>query len=271
MHKIFWVLCLILYPAIAGATNFEACIYDAKQNNKVTAATGYTLYKCEGSTAEKLSARPDECPAGNVRPPFASLNRNQTQLSDGLSATVKWTAGKCTGACELRSYDSKDATFTCEVRIYSDGTRPPDANPDPPPDRQTTDESRRRWPRLGIMRPPRYADRPGHAGRRAYRYRSPYYTDRARSLNRPPYYPERPDFRYYSGRRLNSNLRRDYSGPDYPPPNYSDRPYDPFPPPVYPDWPDFLDPPAPFTAPGWPEHPVPPENVPPRGVCGCWR
>ena len=123
MNRIFWVLCLTLYPAIASATNFDVCVNEAKANHNDTTADGYTSYKCEGTTAEKLSARPDEC-TGGAKPPLGRLIRKPNQLDDGFSLKLSWIAGKCGGSCEMRSYDSKDTTYLCEVRVYSDDVRP---------------------------------------------------------------------------------------------------------------------------------------------------
>jgi hypothetical protein len=123
MKKIFWILCLTLYPAIASATNFDVCVNEAKTNHNDTTAEGYTSYKCESTTAEKLSARPDEC-AGGPKPSLRSLTRKTRQLDDGVYMSLSWTAGKCAGSCETRSYDSKDTTYLCEVRVYGDEGRP---------------------------------------------------------------------------------------------------------------------------------------------------
>lgn len=119
-------LCLSLIPTVASATsNFDACIDDAKQAGSSITTDGYVSYRCEHATAEKLSARPDECPVGHVRPALESLARRQQQLDDGLLTTVTWTAGRCTGSCVMRSFDFKDTTYACEVRTYSRDVRPP--------------------------------------------------------------------------------------------------------------------------------------------------
>lgn len=123
MNRLFWVLCLALYPAIACATNFDVCVNEAKANHNDTAADGFTSYKCEGTTAEKLSARPDEC-TGGAKPPLGRLIRKSNQLDDGFYSKLSWTAGKCGGSCEMRSYDSQDTTYLCEVLVYSDDARP---------------------------------------------------------------------------------------------------------------------------------------------------
>jgi hypothetical protein len=127
MNKIFWILCFTLSPAIASATNFDLCVNEAKTNHAETAEAGYTVYKCEGMTAEKLAARPDEC-AGGAKPLLRSLSRKVQQFDDGLYAIMSWTAGKCTGSCKTRSYDSRDTNYLCEVRIYGDGGPPTESN-----------------------------------------------------------------------------------------------------------------------------------------------
>jgi hypothetical protein len=124
MSKFLGTLCLVLYPAVAGATNFDACVTDAKTSHNETAGTGYSSYKCEGTTAEKLSARPDEC-GGGQKPPLSSLVRKKQQFDDGLWSQLSWRAGKCSGSCEMRSYDSKDTHYQCEVKIYTNGAAPP--------------------------------------------------------------------------------------------------------------------------------------------------
>jgi hypothetical protein len=123
MNKIFWILCLALCPAIANATNFEVCVNEAKTNHNDAPAEGYASYKCEGTTAEKLLARPDECPGG-TKPSLRNLVRKSRQFDDGVWSSLSWTAGKCVGMCETRSYDSKEPTYLCEVRVYGDDARP---------------------------------------------------------------------------------------------------------------------------------------------------
>jgi hypothetical protein len=101
----------------AHATNFEACVDEAKQNHNDAVLESYTFYKCEGKIAERLFARPDECPGG-VKPPLKSLVEKTRWLDDGVFRTLAWTAGKCRGLCEARAFNSKDATFLCVLRIY---------------------------------------------------------------------------------------------------------------------------------------------------------
>jgi hypothetical protein len=125
MNKLFWVLCVALYPAAATATNFETCMTEAKTNHTDAVAEGYTAYTCEGTTAEKLLARPDECEAGSPKPLLSSLNRQKKQFEYGLYSQLTWRAGRCSGSCEAQSYDSKDTTYKCELRVYNSGPAPP--------------------------------------------------------------------------------------------------------------------------------------------------
>jgi hypothetical protein len=216
MNKIFRILCLMLCPAIANATNFEVCVNEAKTNHNDTTAEGYTSYKCESTTAEKLLARPDECPGG-TKPSLRSLVRKSRQFDDGFWSSLSWTAGKCVGSCETRSYDSKDTTFLCEVRVYDDSSRPAaessrerlppgpgpgslrprpgglDAGGPGPGNRQAANEARlrRRPPPPGPVwspPPPRRYSGYSHYG--------------PRFSGRPPFEPPPPDpYPYYEGYR----------------------------------------------------------------------
>jgi hypothetical protein len=258
MNKIVFGLCLTLYPAIATAGNFDACVNDAKQTDSVTTADGYVSYRCENATAEKLSARPDECPAGNVKPPLRSLVRTQTQLDDGLLTSLSWRAGRCSGSCEMRSFDSREATYNCEVRIYNGDESPAETPRNQPPaagDRQATPQPRRlrsfppRYSRLAAgrypdrphpVRPPFYADRPD------YPIRPSLYGDRPDYPRRPPLYAERPDYPRrpppYAERPIYPDRPPPYAErPDYPrwPPFYAERPDYPGRPPLYADRPDY--------------------------------
>jgi hypothetical protein len=107
---------------------------EAKTKHNDAAAEGYAIYTCEGTTAEKLLARPDECEAGRPKPPLASLKRDRAQKDDGQYSQLIWRAGKCSGVCESRSYDSKDTTYKCELRVYANGPAPPtEVNREPAP------------------------------------------------------------------------------------------------------------------------------------------
>lgn len=200
MNRIFWVLCLTLYPAIASATNFDVCVNEAKANHNDTTADDYTSYKCEGTTAEKLSARPDEC-AGGGKPPLGRLIRKSNQLDDGFYSKLSWTAGKCGGSCEMRSYDSKDTTYLCEVRVYSDDVRLAEtgreqAQPAEPRPAANDFKHRRRLPQPGPgwspPPPPRYS----HYGRPSFVRRSWF--------DQPP----PPEFREYEYDRYWDQRRR---------------------------------------------------------------
>src|SRR5262249_47573867 len=152
MNKSFWALCLTLYPVAVGATNFEACINEATQNSSATIADGYTSYKCEGVTAERLSARPDECPGG-TKPALRSLGlaRTSRQLEDGLNMSLTWAVGQCTGSCDMQANNSRDTTYHCEVRVYGNSL-PPETAGKPP-----ENAGRPSWP---PGRPPENASRP---------------------------------------------------------------------------------------------------------------
>jgi hypothetical protein len=227
MNKIFRILCLMLCPAIANATNFEVCVNEAKTNHNDTTAAGYTSYKCEGTTAEKLLARPDECPGG-TKPSLGSLVRKSRQFDDGLWSSMSWTAGKCIGSCETRSYDSKDTTYLCEVRVYDEGRpaaesnrerlapgpgagpgflrpRPggPDAGTAGPGSRQAANEARlrRRPPPAGPAWSPPPPRRYSHYNR--YSRNSRYGPGFSR---RPWFEPPPPDpYPYYEGYRQQPN------------------------------------------------------------------
>jgi hypothetical protein len=245
MNKIFLGLCLALYPAIGHAANFDGCVSDAEQTDSVTTADGYISYRCESTTAEKLFARPDECPLGNVKPPLRGLVRTQRQLDDGLLTSLSWRAGKCSGSCEMRSFDSKETTYQCEVRIGSDDGRTGESDHDRPPaagDRKAANEPRPRrprWvpPRYSRLAPPRHPDRP-------YSGRPRFYSGRADYPYRPPDYAVVPDY------------------PE-PPPLYSDQS-------DYPDGPVYPDRPWVYPDRRWSTYPGAPESQPPDD-CRCWR
>lgn len=191
MNRIFWVLCLTLYPAIASATNFDVCVSEAKANHTDTTADGYTSYKCEGTTAEKLSARPDEC-TGGAKPPLGRLIRKTNQLDDGFSSKLSWTTQKCGGSCEMRSYDSKDTTYLCEVRVYSDDGRPAETGREqaPPPGPGPSENDLRHRRRLSQQGPVWSPPPP----RRYSRYRWPSFVRRPWLHQPPP--PESREYEY---------------------------------------------------------------------------
>jgi hypothetical protein len=124
MRIILCVLCVAMCSGIGGAqehsSNFETCISEARQKHTDSTMDTYASYKCDGATAQKLAARPDECAAG-VRPPLSRIERKSRQLEDGLYLRMTWSAQVCAGMCETRFYnDSRDAKYLCEVRRRND-------------------------------------------------------------------------------------------------------------------------------------------------------
>jgi hypothetical protein len=125
MRIILSVLCVAMCFGIASAqehlSNFDACVTDAKQRHTDSTTDTYTSYKCDGATAQKLAARPDECTA-DIRPPLNRIERKSRQLEDGLYLRMIWRTEVCAGMCETRFYnDSRDTKYLCEVRRLSDG------------------------------------------------------------------------------------------------------------------------------------------------------
>lgn len=219
VNKVVVGLSLSLLPTVAGAANFDTCMNDAMQAGSVT-TDGYVSYHCANATAEKLSARPDECPVGHVRPALKSLVRRQQQLDDGLLTTVAWTAGRCTGSCVMRSFDSQETTYACEVRIYS---HDPEPAPPEPPSPQVTEEPSPR----PLHRPaPRYPQPAGDDHPHRHRY-----PDRYADGSPPPddwRPPPRPRFWSDGPRRPRFWWGPDWDGPRPPPyspvPRFPERP-----------------------------------------------
>ena len=221
-----WAAGLAFLPATArAATNFDACVDDARQTGSVT-TEGYVSYRCESTTAEKLSARPDACPVGGMKPALRNLARRQQQLDDGLVTTVSWTAGRCAGSCVMRSFDFKDTSYACEVRIYSHDFVPHDFGPrDAGPDESGPRES-------GPREVPRVADEPSPRHWPPHPYsplRSlsqlvseyfywPYHRHYRSDSDWPPYdpgwryYPPRP---HYPADRLEAPKPRFWWGPEW--------------------------------------------------------
>jgi hypothetical protein len=78
----------------------------------------YLSFKCDGGTAERLAARPDQC-AGDARPPLRNVERSSRQLDDGLYLRIIWRTDVCAGMCEARLYiDARDTSYLCEVRRH---------------------------------------------------------------------------------------------------------------------------------------------------------
>lgn len=214
MKTIFWVLCLSLYPAIAAATNFDVCVNEAKANHNDTTVDNYTSYKCEGSTAEKLAARPDECPGGQ-KPSDRSLSRKTKPLPDGLYSSLRWRAGKCEGMCESVSSNSKDTTYTCTLKIFSDGSgtaenAPPDNSREagPPAPRQVSNDGGGRRRRSLAARSPAWSPR-------LHRYGGGY---NGGSYNGGDYDGDRYGGRYRFGGGYRRSLSGLYSNGGYGPP-----------------------------------------------------
>jgi hypothetical protein len=135
MRMIFCVLCLALCCGGARAqehlSNFDVCVNESKLRHTDSTMPEYLSYKCDGATAQKLAARPDECSA-DTTPAFDRIERKSRQLSDGLYLRMTWRTGMCAGMCETRLYDdSRTPSYLCEVRrhigdrdVRSDGQSP---------------------------------------------------------------------------------------------------------------------------------------------------
>ncbi len=125
MRMAFCVLCVAMGSGIAGAqerlSNFEACVSEARQRHTDTTMENYLSYKCDGATAQRLAARPDQC-AADVRPSLRNIERHSRQLDDGLYLRIIWRTEVCAGMCETRLYnDARDTSYLCEVRRHTDG------------------------------------------------------------------------------------------------------------------------------------------------------
>jgi hypothetical protein len=147
-------------------SNFDACVTDAKQKHTDSTTDTYTSYKCDGVTAQKLAARPDEC-AADIKPPLNRIERKSRQLEDGLYLRMIWRTEVCAGMCETRFYnDSRDTKYLCEVRRLSGDrvARSGDRAPRNTNHRHHENEyqSGRRW----VYRPVRNYDQPPGSFRR---------------------------------------------------------------------------------------------------------
>lgn len=194
MRMILCVLCVAMCSGIASAqetfSNFDACVTEARQKHTDSTMDTYTSYKCDGATAQKLAARPDEC-AADVRPPLNRIERKSRQLEDGLYLRMTWRTEACAGMCETRFYnDSRDTKYLCEVRRHSDGrvAQSTDQAPRSTSHRRYGNEyqSGRRW----AYRPVRNYDQPD-----SFRRRMLETEEEARRLERwiygePEWYPE---------------------------------------------------------------------------------
>jgi hypothetical protein len=124
-----------------GASNFDACVSEAKQRHTDAIMETYFSYKCDGVIAQRLAARPDQCGA-DVRPSRSRIQRSSRQLEDGLYLRMIWRTGVCAGMCETRIYsDARETRYLCEVRRHIVGTGVPDGGPRHyPPGRRGPDE-----------------------------------------------------------------------------------------------------------------------------------
>jgi hypothetical protein len=122
MRAIFGILCLALCSGVAGAqehlSNFDACVNESKQRRTDSIMPDYLSYRCDGATAQKLAARPDECSA-DARPTLNDIEHKSRQLIDGLYLRMTWRTEVCAGMCETRFYeDSRNPSYLCEVRRH---------------------------------------------------------------------------------------------------------------------------------------------------------
>lgn len=125
MRMALSILCMVMCCGIAGAqdhvSNFETCVSEAKQNHTDTTMENYLSYKCDGPTAQRLAARPDQC-AADVRPPLRSIERRSRQMEDGLYLRMIWRTEACAGMCETKYYnDARETSYLCEVRRHTGG------------------------------------------------------------------------------------------------------------------------------------------------------
>ncbi len=225
MRMILCVLCAALCSGIASAqehlSNFDACVSEARQKHADSTMDTYTSYKCDGATAQKLAARPDECAAG-IRPPLSRIERKSRQLEDGLYLRMTWQAEMCAGMCEARFYnDSRDTKYLCEVRRHNPGTVVQGGGQSPRNTvyRRSGNEfqSGRRW----AYRPIRSYDRPDSFRRRMLETEAEARRLERRIYGEPEWYLEYrypsdyPDDYRQDGYR-GDGYRRDDDGRDYP-------------------------------------------------------
>jgi hypothetical protein len=190
----FCMLCLAIGSGIASAqdpgaqesaSSFEACVSEARQKHTDAATPTYLSFKCEGATAQKLAARPDQCFADG-RPLLRNIERRSRQLNDGLYLRIIWRTEVCAGLCETRVYnDTRETSYSCEVRRHLEG-RVPEYSPQP---RNTGYE-----PRDGYYPRDGYDYRPARAGWVYYPGRGwvYYYEPAAGGGDQPAPYVNRP-------------------------------------------------------------------------------
>jgi hypothetical protein len=154
MRIILCVLCVAACSGAAGAqtrvSNFETCISEAKERHTDAVTDTYLSFKCDGATAQKLAARPDEC-AADVRPAASRIVHSWRPLDDGLYTRMIWSTKVCAGMCETRAYnDGRETTYLCEVRRHViHGVAQTSSSPPPRPAsyrRYPGDYPPRRWP-----------------------------------------------------------------------------------------------------------------------------
>ena len=125
MRMAVGILCMVMCCGIAGAqdhvSNFETCISEAKQKHADATMETYLSYKCDGPTAQRLAARPDQC-AMDVKPALRNIERRSRQLEEGLYLRMIWRTEACAGMCETTLYnDARETSYLCEVRRHTAG------------------------------------------------------------------------------------------------------------------------------------------------------
>ena len=170
MRMILCVLCAAMCSGIAIAqehlSNFDACVSEARQKHADSTMDTYTSYKCDGATAQRLVARPDECAAG-IKPPLSRIERKSRQLEDGLYLRMTWQAEMCAGMCEARFYnDSRETKYLCEVRRHSAGSVVQGSRQTPRNTVYRRSRNEFQWERRWVYRPVRSYDEPDPVRRR---------------------------------------------------------------------------------------------------------
>lgn len=209
MRMPFYLLCMAMCSGVAGAqepqplSNFETCVAEAMQNHTHSVMENYLSFKCDGATAQRLAARPDQC-ADDVRPPRRNVEHRARQLDDGLYLRIIWRTNVCAGMCETKLYgDPRDTNYLCEVRRHFEARAP--RNDGPPP--RSADYSRR-YADDDPPPPPVLTYEPAPR-----RYEPPRY-DVFRPRVTERYYVEPGryrEYRWYPG----DDRRDDYRGDDY--------------------------------------------------------
>ena len=217
MRMLFCVLCLAMCSGIANAqqqlTNFDTCVSEAQQRHADSTMENYLSFKCDGITAQKLAARPDQC-NDDAKPSLRNIERKFRQLADGLYLRMIWRTHVCAGMCETRIYnDGRDTNYLCEVRRHIEGRVVRD---DPPRDAgyggYVHGYPSRRW----TYRPVSGSDQPGFYTDYAFRRRMPE-TDE--DLRRGRWISGGPDwyevYEHPSASYPDNDRRDDYRRDDY--------------------------------------------------------